>query len=267
MFDLHGKVTVVTGGGSGIGLATAHRFAAAGARVVVVDRDDAGPVSAAAGAEFRRADVRDAGAMSSIIDATAEQHGRIDAVVNCAGVFVEGAIDDTSDEAMLGSYEVNALGVLHGMRGAAAHMEAGASIVNVASLAGVVGFPGYVAYGAAKAAVISMTRVAALEYGPRGIRVNCICPGSVDTPMLAQQPSGDVEAKVVSVAAPLGRIVRPEEVAALAHFLVCEDCATLTGLAIPIDGGVSAGMSTALIDAVVSTFGREAEPHMDAGVR
>ncbi len=85
--------------------------------------------------------------------------------------------------------------------------------------------------------------------------MNCICPGSVDTPMLAAQPSGDVEAGLIGTAAPLGRIVRSEEVAALIHFLAADDCPMLSGLALPIDGGMSAGMSLGLIDAVVASLG------------
>jgi NAD(P)-dependent dehydrogenase (short-subunit alcohol dehydrogenase family) len=133
-------------------------------------------------------------------------------------------------------------------------MRPGASIINTASLAGQMGFPGYAAYSASKAAVIALTRVAALEYGPRGIRVNCICPGSVDTPMLAAQPSGEVEAGLIGVAAPLGRIVHPDEVAALLHFLAADDCPVLSGLAITIDGGMSSGMSIALTEAVVGSL-------------
>ena len=136
-------------------------------------------------------------------------------------------------------------------------MRPGASIINTASLAGQTGFPGYAAYSASKAAVIALTRVAALEYGPRGIRVNCICPGSVDTPMLAGQPSGDVEAGLVSVAAPLGRIVDADEVAALLHFLAANDCPILSGLAIAIDGGMSSGMSIKLTEAVVASLGSD----------
>ena len=152
------------------------------------------------------------------------------------------------------AFEVNTLGVLEGIRRATTHMLPGASIINTASLAGQIGFPRYAAYSASKAAVVALTRVAALEYGPRGIRVNCICPGSVDTPMLAAQPSGDVESGLVAVAAPLGRIVNPDEVAAPLHFLAADDCPVLSGLAIPIDGGMSSGISIGLTEAVVASL-------------
>ena len=255
LFSLEHRVAVITGGASGIGLATARRFVAAGATVVLVDRDDARAVAADLNATALRVDVTEGDALGAALDSVAAEHERIDVLVNNAGIFIEGLIDDMSPDDLRKAFEVNTLGVSEGIRRATPHMRPGASIINTASLAGQTGFPGYAAYSASKAAVIAITRVAALEYGPRGIRVNCICPGSVDTPMLAHQPSGDVEAGLIGTAAPLGRIVRPEEVAALMHFLAAEDCPMLSGLAVPIDGGMSSGMSLKLIDAVVASLG------------
>jgi len=252
MFDLTGKHAVVTGGGSGIGLATATRLRRAGASVAIVDREDASAAASRIGAGAHRADVSDAAALTAAVDAAAAAAGPIDILVNNAGVAVEDALEEVDDEQMLRAFGVNALGVLHGMQAVVAHMPAGGTIVNTASLAGLTGFPGYAAYCASKAAVVALTRVAALEYGPRGIRVNCLCPGSVDTPMLASQPSGEIEALLVATAAPLGRIVRPEEVAALIHFLAADDCPVLSGLAVPVDGGIAAGTSVALIEAVAA---------------
>jgi 3alpha(or 20beta)-hydroxysteroid dehydrogenase len=210
VFSLQDRVAVITGGASGIGLATGRRFVAAGATVVLVDRNDARAVAAEINATALRVDVTDGDALGAALDSVATEHERIDVLVNNAGIFMEALIDDTSVHDLRKAFEVNALGVLEGIRRATAYMRPGASIINTASLAGQTGFPGYAAYSASKAAVVALTRVAALEYGPRGIRVNCICPGSVDTPMLAGQPSGDVEAGLIGVAAPLGRIVRPQ---------------------------------------------------------
>jgi 3alpha(or 20beta)-hydroxysteroid dehydrogenase len=257
MFSLSDRIAVITGGASGIGLATARRFVNAGATVVLLDRENARTLAADIGATALRVDVTDAGALAAALDTVAGEHDRIDVLVNNAGIFTEGLIDDTSADELRKAFEVNTLGVLHGIRHATPHMRPGASIINTASQAGQTGFPGYAAYSASKAAVIALTRVAALEYGPRGIRVNCICPGSVDTPMLAGQPSGDVEAGLVSVAAPLGRIVDADEVAALMHFLAADDCPMLSGLAIPIDGGMSSGMSIRLTEAVVASLGSD----------
>lgn len=254
MFSLQDRIAVVTGGGSGIGLATARRFVSAGAHVLLVDREDASGVAAEIGATALQVDVSDEAALAAALDQAAARHGRIDILVNNAGIFVEGTIDETISEQLQTAFDVNASGVLWGIKHATPHMTRGGSIVNTASLAGILGFAGYAAYSASKAAVIAITRVAAVEYGPRGIRVNCICPGSVDTPMLAAQPSGDVEAGLIGVAAPLGRIVRPDEVAALIHFLASDDCPMLSGLAIPIDGGMHAGMSLKLTEAVVASL-------------
>jgi NAD(P)-dependent dehydrogenase (short-subunit alcohol dehydrogenase family) len=184
----------------------------------------------------------------------AAEHGRIDILVNNAGIFAEGLIDETPTDDWRRCFEVNTLGIRHGIRYATPHMPHGSAIINTASLAGVTGFPGYAAYTASKAAVVGLTQVAAMEYGPRGIRVNCICPSSVDTPMLAAQDNRDIEVELCRVAAPLGRIIDPREVAALIHFLAAEDCPMLSGLAIPIDGGMTAGMSIALADTVIANL-------------
>ena len=254
-FSLNDCVAVITGAASGIGRATAERFVAAGAEVVLVDRDDAGPVAEALRATALRVDVSQEREVADAMSSVAEGHGRIDILVNNAGIFVEGLIDEAPSDDWRRAFEVNALGMRHGIRYAAPHMQPGSAIVNTASIAALVGFPGYGAYTASKAAVVAITQVAAMEYGPRGIRVNCVCPSSVNTPMLAAQDNRDIEIGLTSIAAPLGRIIEPSEVAALIHFLAAADCAILSGLAVPIDGGMLAGMSPQLTEAIISTIG------------
>jgi NAD(P)-dependent dehydrogenase (short-subunit alcohol dehydrogenase family) len=254
MFRLNERVAVVTGAASGIGHATARRFVAAGADVVLFDRDDARPAAEELGAKALQVDVRDEQQVSDAMSSVAADHGRIDILVNNAGIFVEGTIDETPADDWRRAFEVNALGMRHGIRYATPHMPPGSAIVNTASIAAVAGFPGYGAYTASKAAVVGITQVAAMEYGPRGIRVNCICPSSVNTPMLAAQDNREIEVGLTSIAAPLGRIIEPSEVAALIHFLAAPDCPALSGLAVPIDGGMTAGMSPQLIEAIVSTI-------------
>jgi NAD(P)-dependent dehydrogenase (short-subunit alcohol dehydrogenase family) len=253
-FSLNARVAVITGGASGIGHATAERFVAAGGQVVLLDRDDAGPAARDLGGTALRVDVTDEQAVANAMGSVAAEHGRIDVLVNNAGIFAEGLIDETTADDWRRCFEVNTLGIRHGIRHATPHMPGGSAIINTASLAGVTGFPGYAAYTASKAAVVGITQVAAMEYGPRGIRVNCICPSSVDTPMLAAQDNRDIEVAVCRVAAPLGRIIDPREVAALIHFLAAEDCPVLSGLAIPIDGGITAGMSIALADTIIASL-------------
>jgi len=143
-------------------------------------------------------------------------------------------------------FKVNVMGVVFGMKHAVDYMTNGGSIVNTSSVAGFQGAPTYAPYVAAKAAIIGVTRTAALEFAPRNIRVNCVCPGTVDTPM-AYGEEGASELKLAKMMMPLGRLCKPEEVAALFHFLVADDCSFVSGQAICIDGGMTAGLSLGLV--------------------
>jgi NAD(P)-dependent dehydrogenase (short-subunit alcohol dehydrogenase family) len=183
----------------------------------------------------------------------AELRGRIDICINNAGITVaETPIAETAGDELRRAVDINTMGVFFGLKHAPAHMPAGGSIVNTASLAAVVGFPTYAAYAASKAAILSLTMTAAIELGPLGIRVNAICPSSVDTPMLAAQETGDLEAAIARQAAPLGAIVGPEHVAALMHFLAADDCPLVSGQAINVDGGVTAGISIGIIESLAA---------------
>jgi 3alpha(or 20beta)-hydroxysteroid dehydrogenase len=259
MFSLTDKVAVVTGGASGIGSAAAERFAAAGAIVVIGDVTDASSLADAIGGLYVRTDISCEDDVRALMARAAELRGRVDVCINNAGITVaETAIADTAGDELRRAIEVNTLGVLFGLKHAPAHMPAGGSIVNTASLAAVIGFPTYAAYAASKAAIVSLTRTAAIELGPQGIRVNAICPSSVDTPMLAAQPTGEVEAAIARQAAPLGTIVSPEQVAALMHFLAADDCPSISGQAINIDGGLTAGISTAIIEGLATALAADA---------
>ena len=255
MFSLEGKVAVVTGGASGIGEAVCKRFAAAGATVVVADIADGSAVAAEVGGHYVRTDVSDEVQVKALMDAAADLQGRIDICVNNAGIFAEGDIVDTTVELLERMYRINAIGIFLGMKHAVGHMRSGGAIVNTASIASLVGAPGIVAYTASKTAVLGLTRVAALEFGPLGIRVNCICPATVNTPMLAGQDNAASETAVSILTAPLGRIVQPEEAAALIHFLAADDCPIVSGQAIVIDGGAQAGFSEAFWSAAVTMLG------------
>jgi 3alpha(or 20beta)-hydroxysteroid dehydrogenase len=255
MFNLSDKVAVVTGGASGIGRAAAERFAAAGATVVVADVSDASSFIEAIGGVYVRTDISREADVKALMTRAAELRGRIDICVNNAGITVaETPIADTDADEIRRAVAVNTLGAFYGLKHAPAHMRDGGSIINTASLAAVVGFPTYAAYAASKAAIVSLTRTAAIELGPQRIRVNAICPSSVDTPMLAAQPSGETEAAISRQAAPLGTTIAPEQVAALMHFLAADDCAVITGQAINIDGGLTAGISTGMIDGLAAAL-------------
>jgi NAD(P)-dependent dehydrogenase (short-subunit alcohol dehydrogenase family) len=259
MFGLAGKVAVVTGAASGIGKAAAERLAAAQAEVVVLDVDEeAGrAVADAIDGRFARADVSSYEDVAEAMKQAAGERGRLDIVVNNAGIALPSQpLTETTREHFDEHLGVNARGVLNGMRAAAPYMRGGGAIVNTASILGVLALPGYASYAASKFAVVGLTKVGAIELGPLGVRVNCICPTSVDTPMLWTFPAGRQEASALSDASTLGRIAQPEHVAALIHFLAADDCPVISGQAVLIDCGVTAGLSAAVWDS-----------HADAGAR
>jgi 3alpha(or 20beta)-hydroxysteroid dehydrogenase len=256
MFSLKEKIAIVTGGGSGIGLATARRFAAAGAKVVIANRSDSNALAASFGGEYLPADVGEESQVKALVAEVVRRHGRIDILVNSAGVIDDMVpITEMSASAMRRHFEVNTMGIWSAIRYAAPHMRDG-SIVNVSSVAALLGVATYAAYSASKAAVVSLTQTAAVELADRGIRVNCVCPGSIDTPMLRQQENADVEIGFIEKASAAGRIGQPEEVAALIHFLAADDCRYVTGQAIMIDGGLLNIHAHALIETVVAAKGR-----------
>lgn len=245
MFDLAGKVAVVTGAASGIGEACAIRLSQAGADVVVLDLDDHGQeVADALGGRFVKADVSRPEQVEAAM-ATAAREERLDIVINNAGIALPlEAVVDTTDKHFMRHIEVNSLGVLNGMRFARRYMPKGSTICNTASVLGLLSAPGYSSYVASKFAVVGLTKTAAVEFGPDGIRVNCVCPTTVDTPMLDTFPSARQEADAFSASSALNRIINAEHVAALVHFLVADDCPVVTGQAIAIDCGMTAGVSS-----------------------
>lgn len=242
-FSLKDQVAIVTGGGSGIGLTVATRFIEAGAHVVIADLNDCGDVVESLGCDSYKVDVSDREAMQGMVDYVVSKFGALDVLINNAGVFAGyKTIVDTPPEDFLHCYRVNVLGVSNGIAVAAPHMTNGGRIVNMASLAGVTGCVDLASYGASKHAVVGITKTAALELGVRGIRVNCICPASVNTPM-AHEPGGELLLEWEEVMSPLGRICEPEEVAAMVHFLATNDCGFVNGQALTVDGGLSVGVN------------------------
>jgi NAD(P)-dependent dehydrogenase (short-subunit alcohol dehydrogenase family) len=190
---LAGKVAIVTGSGSGIGRATAQLFSKEGAKVTVLDRDKAAGeetvalIRAAGGdAAFSMADVSKSSDLQKAVETTVERYGKLNVLVNNAAIQVLAKLVDTSEEDWDRVHSVNLKGVFLGCKFAIPAMlqAGGGTIVNMASVLGFVGDPDLAAYCAAKGGVIALTRVAALTYGPQGIRVNCICPGDVETPLV-----------------------------------------------------------------------------------
>jgi 2-keto-3-deoxy-L-fuconate dehydrogenase len=254
MFELNSKIALVTGGGSGIGAAIAKTFATAGATVVVADRDLPGAERTASelnGAGFQavalQVDVSDAAACAEIARTVLDQFSRLDVLVNNAGIGHVGTILQTTAEDLDRLHSVNVRGVFNMSKAFIGSMlERGTgNILNLASIGGVVGIRDRLAYCATKFAVVGITKAMALDHAAAGVRVNCICPGRVETPFvsarLAEYPDPERAYKEMAATQALGRMGQPEEIANAALYLASDESAFITGTAFLIDGGWSAG--------------------------
>src|SRR3954470_17697364 len=255
MFDLQGKVAVVTGAGSGIGAAIARVFARQGATVAAVDREaeaaraTSATISAAGGRAFAHTcDVSEAAAVDALFRELTAAHPRLDILVNNAGIAHIGTIEQTTPEDFERLYRVNVFGVYLCARAVVPIMlrQGGGVILNMASIASLIGLPERFAYSMTKGAVLTMTRSIAVDYVKRGIRCNCLCPARVHTPFVdgylaRNYPGREAEMmKVLSEYQPIGRMGQPEEIAQLALYLCSDEAGFVTGQAYPIDGGVTA---------------------------
>lgn len=248
---LSGKVAIITGGNRGIGLATAKLFVREGAHVVISGRDeDAGRAALEhiPRARFIAADVTRADDCERIVSETVSAFGRLDILFNNAGIILRNrSVEKTTEEEWDLTMETNVKSIFLLSRAAMPHLRAAgsAAIVNTSSYIGLVGAVGLAAYAASKGAVVNLTRAMALDHAAEHIRVNCICPGSVETDMIqaAWRAYGDVEqaARVWAAKHPVGRISSAEEIAHLVLFLASDESKFITGAAIPIDGGITAG--------------------------
>jgi len=241
MTRLKDKVCLITGAAKGQGAAEARLFAAQGARVWLTDVLDEEGAALAAEVDgiYRHLDVRDQVAWDSLVDEMVSAEGRVDVLINNAGIFRSNRLVDTPLEEFELVMQVNCTGVFLGMRSVGRAMqkaEAG-SIVNISSLAGMASAPGAFAYGASKWAVRGMTKTAAIELARFGIRVNSIHPGAIDTEMLTQIPNGPER---LIRGTPMRRAASADEVAKMALFLASEESSYSTGSEFLIDGGIHA---------------------------
>jgi NAD(P)-dependent dehydrogenase (short-subunit alcohol dehydrogenase family) len=253
---LQGKVAIVTGGGSGIGKVTAELFAAEGARVVVADvrTDQAASVAEAITEDGGVAtavavDVTDEDQVASMVDHAVDTHGGLHVLVNNAGIFPDddGGVLDTPLSTWQLVMEVNLKGVWLGCRAAVPAMlsSGGGSIVNVASFVALVGAAtAQVAYTASKGGVLSFTRELAVEYARQGIRANSLCPGPIETPLLADLLADPARRQRRLTHIPIGRFGRPDEIAKAALFLASDDASFVTGSSMVVDGGITAAYVT-----------------------
>lgn len=237
MFELTDKVAVVTGGSSGIGRAIVERFVKAGAKVLLVDRNEA----AIAGAVYHRADVSIEEEVRGMLERAAQEFGRIDILINNAGIQPLGVrFDELTPQLLQHTLEVNVHSVAYGIKHGGKLLQRGGRIINTGSFVGMIGSPSGTAYSTSKAAVIHLTKLGAIELAPKSITVNCVCPGTVLTPAVTSIPNNP-EIPFVSRMTPLGRLAVPEEIAAVFHFLASDDASYVTGAIVPVDGGITAG--------------------------
>lgn len=243
--DLSGKVAIITGAARGQGEAEARRFAELGARVVLTDvlADQGQAVAQSIGgaARFVQHDVASADAWQTVVQTAQTEFGRVDVLVNNAAICVNQPLLEQRADDFERMLRVNLLGAFLGVQAVVGPMTAagGGSIVNISSQAGLQGLAGYSAYGASKWGLRGMSRVAAIELGPLGIRVNTVYPGMIDTPMIAHL---NVDRRLGGhPGAPLTRVGTPQEVADVVAFLASDASSYVTGAELAVDGGASAG--------------------------
>jgi meso-butanediol dehydrogenase / (S,S)-butanediol dehydrogenase / diacetyl reductase len=250
MERLRGKRSIVTGAGSGIGRAIALRFAAEGARVVISDVEEAAAtrVAAEAGGEtlVRKTDVTSTSEVETLVQTSVEEWGGLDVMVNNAGIGVAGTTTVTTEEDYERVMDVCLRGTFLGMKHAipAIRDSEGGSVINMSSVAALVGIADRAVYSAAKGAILAITRAAAIDHVEEGVRVNCIAPGTVDTPWIGRITAGyddpEEARRNMQARQPHGRLVTPEEIAAMAAYLASDESASVIGACMVVDGGVTA---------------------------
>ncbi|MBI4451499.1 SDR family oxidoreductase [Candidatus Woesearchaeota archaeon] len=243
---LSGKVVVITGGGSGFGKANANRAAHEGAQVIILERKPSATskeiIRSGGKAVSIVCDVAKESAVKQAFSEIKKHFGKVDVLVNNAGIFRHGNIVSTTAKDWDEVLAVNLKGVYLCSKYAIPLTRKGGSIVNISSYYGLQGGASVAAYCASKGGVLNLTRAMALAHAREGIRVNCICPGAIDTPMLRKDFPTDRQVRAIVAANPMGRVGKPEEVAAAILWLASDEASYVTGAILSVDGGDAAGV-------------------------
>jgi meso-butanediol dehydrogenase / (S,S)-butanediol dehydrogenase / diacetyl reductase len=247
MGTFEGRNVIVTGVASGLGTSLAQEFAAEGAQVLGCDvNDEAGAAVMAGIGVYRHADVSNEAEVAALVDDAVQRFGRLDVMVNNAAIQVEQELAETTEEQLDRVLAVNLKGPFFGCKHAVRVMRdaGGGAIVNVSSVVALAGDPMLAAYGAAKGGVLAMTKSAAVTYGRQKIRINAVCPGDIQTPLVEAYFAAAKDPEALRAQAigeyPLGRFAEPREVARAVLFLASDDASFITGEALVVDGGVLA---------------------------
>ncbi|MFV0428919.1 MAG: SDR family NAD(P)-dependent oxidoreductase [Arachnia sp.] len=237
----HGRVAVIAGGASGIGAAAARRLLSGGARVAVLDRDTSGTPD---GASSYTADVSDQASVDSGIESVIDRWGRLDILINSAGIAATGTIADNDDDEWSRVLDINLLGTVRTIRAALPHLIAArpSCVVNVASAVALTGFPDRAVYTASKGAVVALTRAMASDHLADGVRFNAVCPGTTQSPwvdrLLAETADSDASRAALEARQPHGRLVLPEEVAEAIAYLANPMAGSTNGITLSVDAGI-----------------------------
>ena len=250
MERLEGKRAIVTGAGAGIGRAIALRLSSEGAWVALADLDERAAAKVADEIErktlIRQTNVTRAEEVEALVQSVLEEWGGLDVMVNNAGIGVAATAPETSEEDLDRQMAVNLKGTFFGIKYAVPAMRdsGGGSIINMSSIAALVGIPDRAAYCAAKGAILALTRAAAIDHVSEGVRVNCIAPGTVDTPWIGRITAGyddpEEARRLMQARQPHGRFVQPEEIAAMVAYLASDESASVVGACMVVDGGMTA---------------------------